>query len=117
MAQSEKERIKYLKDNDEEGYMKLLEHTKNKRLLEMVRVTDSALESLGSKIKVSRAQHRGVAERQRSAQFARPQPSVPCNSTHLRLTPRPLHPGASGRAAEIIRDGGCRRRARSCCWR
>ena len=50
-SEAEKERIRALKENDEEAYMKLLEDTKNDRLLTLVRETDSALYSLGAKIR------------------------------------------------------------------
>ena len=50
-SEAEKDRIRALKENDEEAYMKLLEETKNDRLLTLVRETDSALYSLGAKIR------------------------------------------------------------------
>jgi hypothetical protein len=55
MALDETERIRKLKANDEEGYMRLLHETKNERLLEMIRVTDSALDSLGTKLRAHKA--------------------------------------------------------------
>ena len=50
-ADAEKKRIRALKDNDEGAYMKLLEDTKNDRLLTLVQETDAALYSLGARIK------------------------------------------------------------------
>jgi ATP-dependent helicase STH1/SNF2 len=55
-GEAEKKRIRALKENDEEGYMKLLEDTKNDRLLTLVRETDSALYSLGAKIRAHKTE-------------------------------------------------------------
>ncbi len=55
-GEAEKQRIRALKENDEEAYMKLLEDTKNDRLLTLVRETDSALYSLGAKIRAHKTE-------------------------------------------------------------
>lgn len=55
-TEAEKRRIQALKNNDEAAYMRLLEDTKNDRLLTLVRETDSALEMLGGKIRAHKAE-------------------------------------------------------------
>ena len=61
-AEAEKRRIQALKNNDEEAYMRLLEDTKNDRLLTLVRETDSALEMLGAKIRAHKAELETTAQ-------------------------------------------------------
>ena len=66
--EAEKHRIHALKNNDEAAYMKLLENTKNDRLLTLVRETDSALEMLGAKIRAHKAEAETSFERQSGTQ-------------------------------------------------
>eukprot|EP01047_Picozoa_sp_COSAG01_P042976 COSAG01_NODE_3788_length_5693_cov_4.547551_1_plen_533_part_00 len=61
-VEAEKRRIQALKNNDEEAYMRLLEDTKNDRLLTLVRETDSALEMLGAKIRAHKAELETTAQ-------------------------------------------------------
>ncbi|EFC47285.1 SWI/SNF-related matrix-associated actin-dependent regulator of chromatin [Naegleria gruberi] len=49
-AKAEKARLKALKENDEEAYFKLLEQTKEGRLTELLKQTDSCLKSLGASL-------------------------------------------------------------------
>ncbi len=44
------ERLKALRENNEDEYMKLLKNTKNKRLLQLLRQTDEYLQQIGAKL-------------------------------------------------------------------
>jgi ATP-dependent helicase STH1/SNF2 len=48
--QADKARIRALKENDKEGYMKLLEGAKETRILDLIKKTDDVLISLGAQI-------------------------------------------------------------------
>lgn len=50
----EKERLKALKTNDMDSYVKMLSETKNSRLLELVKQTHEYLTQLGGKIKIQK---------------------------------------------------------------
>lgn len=48
------ERLKLLRSNDEQAYMKLLKNTKNERLLQLVRQTDNYLMQIGAQVEQQR---------------------------------------------------------------
>jgi SNF2 family DNA or RNA helicase len=48
--QAQTERMKLLRSNDEEAYLKLLKNTKNERLLQLVSQTDNYLMQIGAKV-------------------------------------------------------------------
>lgn len=54
------ERVRLLRSNDEEAYLKLLENTKNERLLQLVRQTDSYLMRIGAQVEREREKLEGT---------------------------------------------------------
>merc|ERR1712166_401451 len=54
---AERDRIKALKEHDEETYMRLLANTKNERIKKMVAQTDEFMNELASKVEASRPDH------------------------------------------------------------
>eukprot|EP00002_Diphylleia_rotans_P024257 TRINITY_DN4781_c0_g1_i4.p1 TRINITY_DN4781_c0_g1~~TRINITY_DN4781_c0_g1_i4.p1 ORF type:complete len:1214 (-),score=254.60 TRINITY_DN4781_c0_g1_i4:717-4358(-) len=51
---AQKERMRLLRENDVDAYMKLVKATKNDRLLQLLRQTDECLQKLGAKVQMQR---------------------------------------------------------------
>eukprot|EP01096_Ripella_sp_DP13-Kostka_P016088 TRINITY_DN771_c0_g3_i2.p1 TRINITY_DN771_c0_g3~~TRINITY_DN771_c0_g3_i2.p1 ORF type:complete len:1469 (-),score=859.98 TRINITY_DN771_c0_g3_i2:128-4390(-) len=68
-----KDRIKALRENDEEGYLKLLEKTKNERVLQLISQTDDFLRQIGAKVRQARGMYNteGGAEEDDDAEIER----------------------------------------------
>eukprot|EP00741_Cyanophora_paradoxa_P002047 tig00000545_g1983.t1 len=62
-----RERLRALKENDEEGYMRMLEESKNERLMFLVRQTDSYLREIGAAVSVERERADGSEDRPAAA--------------------------------------------------
>eukprot|EP00178_Gracilaria_changii_P004577 TRINITY_DN173_c0_g2_i1.p1 TRINITY_DN173_c0_g2~~TRINITY_DN173_c0_g2_i1.p1 ORF type:complete len:1693 (+),score=237.75 TRINITY_DN173_c0_g2_i1:4853-9931(+) len=54
------ERLRLLRSNDEQAYLKLLKNTKNERLLQLVRQTDSYLMRIGAQVERERERAEGA---------------------------------------------------------
>eukprot|EP00737_Agarophyton_chilense_P002593 gb/GEZJ01002961.1/.p1 GENE.gb/GEZJ01002961.1/~~gb/GEZJ01002961.1/.p1 ORF type:complete len:1657 (-),score=275.97 gb/GEZJ01002961.1/:6601-11178(-) len=54
------ERLRLLRSNDEQAYLKLLKNTKNERLLQLVRQTDSYLMRIGAQVERERERFEGA---------------------------------------------------------
>ena len=57
-----KERLRALKADDEEAYMKLIDTAKDTRITHLIRQTDSYLDSLAQAVVAQQSEHGGVVE-------------------------------------------------------
>ena len=73
----EKERMRLLRNNNYDEYVKLLRQTKNKRLNELLDQTDKFLQDIGLKVLVQKSDTRRVQERIADQEDSAPPPLVP----------------------------------------